>query len=117
MKATMSIIAVSATLLIAASSAQAASLKKTYCGNNEFFGTVSARDGDGGAYPHLHCGSRFITYSPGKNTRHHINFLDKGGLSVSKAENACMDTNGKSADRLTAKIAEICTDYGAACDC
>ncbi|WP_417803562.1 hypothetical protein [Thalassospira lucentensis] len=117
MKTIIPMIAIAAGLLVAAQSAQAASLKKTYCDNKEFYGTVSTRDGNGSAYPHLHCGSRFITYSPSKNKGNRINFLDKGGLSVSKAENACIDTNDKGADRLTAKIAEICTDYGAACGC
>lgn len=117
MKTIIPIIAIAAGLLVAAHSAQAASLKKTYCGNNDFFGTISDRDGDGGSYPHLHCGSRFITYSPNKNKGNRINFLDNGGLSVSKAANACIDANGKNAGRLTAKIADICTDYDAACGC
>ncbi|NIZ00778.1 hypothetical protein [Thalassospira lucentensis] len=116
MKTMIPMIAIAAGLLVAAQSAQAASLK-SYCNGNDFYGKVPERDGFGDKYPHLHCGSRFITYSPSKNKGNRINFLDKGGLSVSKAGNACLDANNKGADRLTAKIAEICTDYGAACGC
>ena len=51
---------------------QAANLKKTYCGNQEFLGNVPATN-----YPHLHCGKDFITLSMGSNN--HFNFFDKNG--------------------------------------
>ena len=117
MKTIISIMALAAGLLFAANAAQAENLKKTYCGNQEFYGITADHDGNGKSYPHLHCKSKIIAYSPGKKPIPRINFLDKGGLSVSKAANACLDSNAKGTHRLTAKIALICAEYGADCGC
>ena len=39
---------------------EAVNYKSDYCGNQEYVGN------DGGRYPHLHCGSNFLTFSRGK---------------------------------------------------
>lgn len=126
MKTIIPMIALAAGLLVAASSVQAKRLHHEFCEGNEFFGIEPTFDVKPNAkgkkigrnmYPHLHCGSRFITYSPHAGQRDRINFLDQDGLSVSKAANVCIDTNDKGVDRLTAKVAEICEAYDAQCDC
>lgn len=117
MKAIISVITLSIGLLVAATSAQAENLKNTYCERQTFFGREAAHDGDGGTYPHLHCHSNWIVYSPNNNNGHRIDFLDGGGLSVSKARIACERARAKLSGRIAAKITEICVDYEADCGC
>lgn len=48
---------------------EAVNIKKIYCGKQEYVGNP------GNKYPHLHCGSNFLTLSREKNR--HINLIEK----------------------------------------
>jgi hypothetical protein len=107
-------VSVSFASLAFAGVAEAKSAKSTYCDNQEFY-TNSGADA-GGAYPHLHCGKNWITYS--KNSNQHYNFYVGDNIVKGKANNACTQADDQDADNLKAKIKEMCDDDGVTCsDC
>ncbi|ULU23894.1 hypothetical protein [Dyella terrae] len=91
--------------------AQAASYKKTYCGDAEFVTNDGASDDGGSIYPHLHCDSRWITFSKSDNNQK--NFLNGTTFLKEQAIQACQDE----AVQLPIKqaINKICSDNGQDC--
>ena len=116
MKTIIPMITIAAGLLVAAQSAQAASLKDTYCGGETYFGKTPKFDGKGGKYPHLHCHQNWIVYSA--NAKKHNDIADGNGVDAGSAQRACELADGKYADRIIAKIGEICqANLGHDCGC
>ncbi len=100
-------------LIVSASSfAMAASYKKDYCNNQDYY--TDSGSNDGNIYPHLHCASTWVTYS--KNSGQHYNFLTGGSLQKGQANNACTQADGAGAGNLKGIIDRICTDFGQTCD-
>ncbi|URK18999.1 hypothetical protein M9H61_05695 [Thalassospira sp. GO-4] len=93
----------------AASSAKA-NLKKEYCSNQTYY--TETGENDGGRYPHLHCDTKFLTYSSGST---HYNFVIGNTLQSGTAGSACFKAEEQDAPNLKAKIAEVCDDFGKAC--
>ncbi len=101
-------------LLMTVGTAQAASYKKDYCDNQDYY-TNDGSDA-GGTYPHLHCAKTWITYS--KSSSQHYNFLVGDTLYESKANNACTQADDQDADNLKGVIKSICDDFDDTCtDC
>ena len=114
MKAVLSILVISAGLLIIANAAQAKGWHSTFCGGAAFYGYDETLDHVPDSYPHLHCTKDTISYSPNKNRGNRKIFLTNGGLNRNQAEMACADASNKDADRLVSKIKEICQED---CNC
>ena len=107
-------IAISIGVLGLASASHAATAKRTYCSNQDYYTDSGANAG--GTYPHLHCGNNWITYS--KNSGQHYNFYVGDSVVESKANNACTQADAQDADNLKAKIRTICDDDSKTCnDC
>ncbi len=91
--------------------AHAASYKKEYCGNADYV-TNNGPGNDGGKiYPHLHCGSSWISFSANKNN--HKNFLDGSSFKKGQAVEACQNQGVQQAIKQV--INRICTDNNEDC--
>jgi hypothetical protein len=88
--------------------AEAKSAKSTYCDNQDYY--TNSGDNAGDAYPHLHCGKDWITYS--KNSNQHYNFYVGDSILDGKANSACTQADAQDADKLKAKIKKMCDDDG-----
>ncbi len=100
-----------AVILGSQTAAHAASPKKEYCNNQEFY--TSTGGDNGKIYPHLHCLSNGLTFSA--SASNHKNFLQGSNLNAGQANGACT-TPG--IGQIKAVIKKVCDDYGKTCnDC
>ena len=98
-------------MALGSQTAQAASLKKDYCSNQEFYTNTGADDGS--RYPHLHCGKNFLTYSASSSK--HYNFVVGDSLKTGTAGSACYKAVEQSASTLKGIIAKVCKDEDKTC--
>lgn len=95
-------------LLFLAGIANAENWKKNFCGNKTYVG-------QGGKYPHLHCDSKFLTYS--KSGSDHINFAKGDNANCSQLNNAKDNLNNRGSnevvdfDDIMAVLENISNDY------